>query len=85
LDARGPLDSESAVNQPAKPLVGKPLQDEQNQQFKSVTSKYVQGAAQSGDIDIKAVERASKLLASGALDTPEAAQATADAIVDSGL
>ncbi len=40
---------------------------------------------QSQDIDTKAVERASNLLASGALDTPEAAQATADAMVDSGL
>ena len=85
LDARGPLDGESAVNQTAKPLVAKQLQDDQNQQFKSVTSKYVQNAIQSQDVDIKAVERASKLLASGALDTPEAAQATADAIVDSGL
>lgn len=85
LDARGPLDGESAVNQAAKPLVAKQLQDDQDQQFKPVTSKYVQGAMQSQDIDTKAVERASNLLASGALDTPEAAQATADAMVDSGL
>jgi hypothetical protein len=85
LDARGPLDGESAVNQAAKLPVAKQLQEDQNQQFKSVTSKYVQGAIQSQDINTQAVERAGKLLASGALDTPEAAQATADAIVDSGL
>ncbi len=85
VDARGPLDGENPAGQAAKLPVVKPLQDDQNQQFKSVTSKYVQGAIQSQDIDAQAVDRASKLLASGALDTPEAAKAAADAIVDSGL
>jgi hypothetical protein len=85
LDARGPLDGDNAINQTAKPPVAKPLQDDPNQQFNPVTSRYVQNAIQVQDVDVKAVERASKLLASGALDTPEAAQATADAIVDSGL
>ena len=85
LDARGPLDGEPTVNQAAKLPAGKQLQDDQSQQFKSVSSKYVHNAVQSPDIDVKAVERASKMLASGALDTPEAAQATADAIVDSGM
>jgi hypothetical protein len=85
LDARGPLDGDPTVNQAAKLPVAKQTQGDQNQEFKSVTSKYVQNALQSNDVNIQAVERASKLLASGSLDTPEAAQATADAIVDSGL
>ena len=85
LDARGPLDGESTINQAAKPPVAKQTQDDQDQQFKSVTSKYVQNAIQCQDVDLKAVDRASKLLASGALDTPEAAGAAAEAIVDSGL
>jgi hypothetical protein len=85
LDARGPLDGDSAVNQTAKPPVAKQIQADQDQQFKPAASRYVQNAIQVQDVDTKAVERASKLLASGALDTPEAAQAAADAIVDSGL
>ena len=49
------------------------------------TRKYIDQAAATPAVDSSAVEEARKLLASGLLDTPEAIDRVAQAIVDKGL
>ena len=83
IESRGPLESDSSANagknqalQPPQPEVDKPA---------STETTYIQKAQAVPEVDTQAVERATKLLQSGALDTPEACQAAAEGIVDQGL
>ena len=86
LDPRGPLDGErpAAQAKPAEALTP-PTQGDPERQVKLACAKYIQGASQSEEIDTQAVDRARKLLSSGDLDTPQAAQAAAEAILDLGI
>jgi hypothetical protein len=48
-------------------------------------SEYVRKALACPDVDAQAVERARKLLESGALDTEQAAADAAEALLNSGI
>jgi len=49
-----------------------------------VQSAYVRQAMQADEVNLQAVEEARKLLESGAMDTPEAAAKTAEAMMKLG-
>jgi len=51
----------------------------------SVTESLVAKARESAEVDSKAVAEAKRLLAEGLLDTPQAAQRAAEAILHKGL
>lgn len=78
-----PLDGKTFLQGPQQPQ--QPAPAEQGLVVERQHAAYIQQAAASDELNLGAVEDARKMLESGELDTPEAANRLADSILKFGL
>ena len=86
MEVHGPSDGSGGAARKARSADSRPAATtEQADMLNAASQPYIRKAAASEEVNLQAIAEAKKLLASGELDTPAAAQRAAERILSTGI